>query len=291
MPITKNKGVSVRQRRVSGELRRLRLLRKMTCKQVAEGVDFSESKISRMETGDRGLYPDDVAAILGFLQAPADLRQELMALVRGGEERNWHEVTGKLPSSWKDLIRFEEHATSIKNYESLVMPGIAQVPEYARAMIQGSNPLLTEREVEGLVSARMTRQLILTRPNAPAVHLMLDEMILHRRIGDAETMHSQLRRLLQMSRRSNVTIEIVPFEAGAHPGLRGPFVLLEFDNEPTLAHVESRGTSSFLEEDDYIDSVKTAWRRLRSVALSSDASARMIADMLGETTQAEEYEP
>ncbi|MEU4668833.1 helix-turn-helix transcriptional regulator [Amycolatopsis sp. NPDC023774] len=289
--MTKNKGVSVRQRRVSGELRRLRLLRKMTCKQVAEGVDFSESKISRMETGDRGLYPDDVAAILGFLQAPSDLRQELMALVRGGEERNWHEVNGKLPPTWKDLIRFEEQASVIKNYETLLIPGIAQIPEYSRELIRGNDTLLTESEVESLVAARATRQLILSRRDAPLVHLIIDEMALHRQIGDSATMHNQLQHLLQLSRRSNVTVEIAPFAAGAHPGLRGPFVLLEFHNEPTLAHVESRGTSSFLEEDDYIDSVKTAWRNIRSIALSSDASARMIADMIGESTQAEEYEP
>ncbi|WIX79810.1 helix-turn-helix transcriptional regulator [Amycolatopsis carbonis] len=289
--MTKNKGVSVRQRRVSGELRRLRLLRKMTCKQVAEGVDFSESKITRMETGDRGLYPDDVAAILGFLQAPSDLRQELMALVRGGEERNWHEVTGKLPSSWKDLIRFEDEATSIRNYESLVLPGLAQTPDYARALLRGGDAKLAEAELENLVAARVTRQLILGRHNAPRVQLMVDEMILQRPIGSEEIMHAQLRHLIQLGQRSNVTLQVVPIKAGAHPGLRGPFVLLEFAAEPTLAHVESRGTSSFLEKDDQVHSLKAAWSDIGRVALSHGDSARLIADMIGEPTPAEEYEP
>ncbi|MEW2499174.1 MULTISPECIES: helix-turn-helix transcriptional regulator [unclassified Amycolatopsis] len=289
--MTKNKGVSVRQRRVSGELRRLRLLRKMTCKEVAQGVDFSESKISRMETGDRGLYPDDVAAILGFLQAPSDLRQELMALVRGGEERNWHEVNGKLPPTWKDLIRFEEQASAIKNYETLLIPGIAQIPEYTRALLHGGDHNLTDPELEGLVAARIKRQLILSRRDAPAFHVMVDEMALHRPIGDQETMRAQLRHLLTLGRRSNVTFQIVPFSTRAHAGLRGPFVLLEFFNEPTLAHVESRGTSSFLEEDDFVDNVKAAWRDIRSIALSTGDSARMIADIIGEPTPAEEYEP
>ncbi|MEV6901341.1 helix-turn-helix transcriptional regulator [Amycolatopsis sp. NPDC051372] len=288
--MTKNKGVSVRQRRVSGELRRLRVLRKMTCKQVAEGVDFSESKISRMETGDRGLYPDDVAAILGFLQAPSDLRQELMALVRGGEERNWHEVNGKLPPTWKDLIRFEEQASVIKNYETLLIPGIAQIPEYARALLHGGDPKLTEAELESLVAARAKRQLILSRSNAPIVHLLVDEMALHRPIGDQETMRAQLHHLLLVGRRSNVTFQIVPFATRAHAGLQGPFVLLEFFNEPTLAHVETRGTNSFLEEDDFVDTIKSAWRDVRSVALSTGDSARLIADMIGETSQREEYE-
>ena len=88
----------------------------MSCKDVAEALDCSESKISRMETGDRGLYADDVAAVLGYLRAPGKLRQELLDLVRNGEARNWHEIHGKLPTNWKDLISLENEATAIYNY-------------------------------------------------------------------------------------------------------------------------------------------------------------------------------
>src|SRR5947207_2250544 len=94
----KHRGASVRQRRVSAELRTLRIDRGLTCLDVAKALGCSESKISRMETGNRGLYPDDIAAILGFLRAPADMRHELLTLVREGQERNWHEVHGKLPA-------------------------------------------------------------------------------------------------------------------------------------------------------------------------------------------------
>lgn len=111
----RDQGASVRQRRVSAELRALREERKLTCQQVADALDCSVSKISRMETGVRGLYPDDVAAILGFLRAPAKLREELMQLVRDGEKPNWIQIGSGLPKLWKDLIRIENDAVAIYN--------------------------------------------------------------------------------------------------------------------------------------------------------------------------------
>jgi transcriptional regulator with XRE-family HTH domain len=285
----RRKGISIRQRRVSAELRRLREKQRLSCKDVALAVDCSESKISRMETGERGLYSDDVAAILGFLRAPTSLRHELLALVRDGEERNWHEIHGKLPTNWKDLIRFENDATAIYNYEPLVVPGLAQTPDYARAVIHGTNPRLTEAEVETLVATRLSRQVILSKRNAPTVQLMLDEMVLRRPVSEPGVLRAQLQHLLSLSERRNVSVQVVPFAAGTHPGLSGSFVLLEFASEPALAHVESRSSSSFLEEDEHLDAVTLAWRGLRAVALSPDDSAQLIADVIGESTASEEH--
>jgi len=187
----KNKRVSVRQRRVSAELRTLRVAAGLTCRELADALDCSESKISRMETGNRGLYADDVSAILGVLHVPTARRNELLALVREGEERNWHEVHGKLPTNWKDLIRFETEAISIQNYEPMLFPGLAQVPDYSRALIQGSNPKLSENEIDALVAARMTRQVIFSRRPAPRIHLIVDETVLTRPVCPAEVMRAQ----------------------------------------------------------------------------------------------------
>jgi transcriptional regulator with XRE-family HTH domain len=289
--MSRRKGISIRQRRVSGELRTLREKRSLSCKDVAAALDCSESKISRMETGERGLYADDVAAILGFLRAPANLRHELLALVRDGEERNWHEIHGKLPTNWKDLIRFENDATAIYNYEPMVIPGLAQTPDYSRAIIHGANEKLSEAEVEMLVAARMTRQIILSRRKAPTVHLMVDEMVIRRPVGASTMQCAQLRHLLALGERPNVTLQVVPFTAGAHPGLTGPFVVLEFVGEPTLAYVESRGTGSFLEEFEHVEGVKVGWRGIRAVALSPQDSARLISSAIGKLAPHEEREP
>jgi transcriptional regulator with XRE-family HTH domain len=203
--MAKRKGISVRQRRVSRELRGLRESRHLSCKDVAKALDCSESKISRMETGERGLYSDDVAAILGFLQAPGKLRQELLDLVRNGEARNWHEIHGKLPTNWKDLIDFENEASTIYTYQPLVIPGLAQTPEYACAMIRGLNESLSQEDTDALVAARMKRLVLLGRSNAPNLHLLIEEMVLHRSMGDSTMMYGQLQHLLSVAARRNLT--------------------------------------------------------------------------------------
>src|SRR6266536_3557046 len=211
--MAKRKGISVRQRRVSRELRALREERGLSCKDVANALDCSESKISRMETGDRGLYADDVAAVLGYLQAPGKLRHELLDLVRNGEARNWHEIHGKLPTNWKDLIQFEAEASAIHSYEPLLIPGLAQTPDYARALIQGLNESLAQPDVDALVKARMSRQVVLSRSNAPRLHLMVEEMVLRRTMGDSIMMQGQLQHLLGAAARRNVILQVVAFDA------------------------------------------------------------------------------
>src|SRR5699024_1737461 len=233
------RGVSIRQRTVSAKLRTLRTDMGLSCAQVAHALDCSETKISRMETGERGLYPDDVAAVLGFLRAPSEVRQELLGLVRDGQERNWHEIHGKLPTNWKDLIRFENDAAAISNYEPLVVPGLAQTPDYARAIIHGTNPRLSNGEVDTLVATRLSRQVILSRRPAPKVHLVVDEMVLRRPVGDTAILRDQLHALRALADRPHVTVQIVPFDAGVHPGLEGPLVILDFTGAPSLFHAES----------------------------------------------------
>ena len=287
----RRKGISIRQRTVSARLRALRKDNGLSCADVAHALDCSETKISRMETGERGLYADDVAAVLGFLRAPSELRHELLGLVRDGQERNWHEIHGKLPTNWKDLIRFENDAVAISNYEPLVVPGLAQTPDYARAIIHGTNPRLSDGEVETLVATRLSRQVILSRRPAPKVHLIIDETVLRRPVGDPAMLRDQLRQLRTLADRPNVTVQVVPFEAGAHPGLEGPLVLLDFRYDPALAYAETRAASSFLEEDEHIERARVAWRGLCAVALSAEDSARLIASTSGEPEPREEHEP
>jgi len=275
------KGASVRQRRVSTELRALRLARGLSCAEVAGAIGCSESKISRMETANRGLYADEVAAILGFLQAPAKLRQDLVALVRAGEGRNWHTIHGKLPGHWKELIDFEAEAVTIHNFEPLVIPGLAQTAEYAATVMRGVNDLLSAAEVDALVATRMGRQVVLGRAE---VHLLFDESVLLRDLGEPAVMRNQLRHLMAMADRPNITVQVVPFEGPAHPGLSGPFVRLGFANQPSLVYVENRNTSTFLEEDRFLESATLAWQGLCALALSPDDSAGLIAGLIGKVT-------
>jgi hypothetical protein len=280
-----NNQASVRQRRVSAELRALRQAKRLTCQQVADALDWSVSKVSRMETGVRGLFPDDVAAMLGYLEAPSKLRDELLTLVREGEKPNWIQIGSGLPKHWKNLLRMEADATAIYNYEPLVVPGLLQTSDYARAIIGAGNLDLSEGVVDHFVRSRMGRQALLSRSDAPMLTVMMDEMVLRRPIGGMGCMHGQLQHLITMARRPRVEIQVVPFGVGANPGMEGPMMIMEFDAQPTLVYVEIRCASGFLEEPAELRRAKVAWRGLRSMALSPDDSVRLIAEIAGELTR------
>jgi transcriptional regulator with XRE-family HTH domain len=282
--VTESPGASVRQRRVSAELRALRRARNLTCEQVAEALGWSTAKISRMETGSRGLYPDDVSAMLGFLQVAADLREELLALVRDGTTRNWIQVGGKVPTAWKRLIEFEATAKALYNYEPLVIPGLLQTGDYARQVLHASSRQLSETEIDHLVRTRLGRQAILSGPHAPRFSAIVDETVLRRPIGDPCVMTGQLHHLLNVMQRPNVHVRVVPFSAGAYPGLEGPMLILEFADQPTIVHVEIRGATGLLEDVPVVRRIKLAWQELRSVALSPDQSAQLVADIAGKLT-------
>lgn len=277
-------GASVRQRRVSAEMRGLREARGLTCAQLARAMGWSGAKISRMETGVRGLYPDDVAAILGYLQAPAPLREELLTLVRDGHKPNWIQVGGKLPIAWKRLIDFENQAIALYNYEPLVVPGLLQTGDYARAVIHAGNRELPDSEVDQLVRTRMGRQAILSRFQGPTLSVLVDEMVLRRPVGESGVMNGQLHHILNMATRPKIDVRVIPFKVGANPGLEGPAMILEFADQPTLAHIEIRGATGLLEEAPVIRRVKLVWQQLRSMALSAEDSTRLIADIAGELT-------
>lgn len=277
----RRKGVSVRQRRVSAELRAWRIKRGLSCKDVATALGWSESKVSRMETGERGLYDDDVSAILGFLRVPAEIRQELMDLVRAGVERNWHEIGGDAPISrlLRDLIRFESEATAIYNFEPLLLPGLVQTAEYTRTLIRKAAPNRTEHEIEGRVSVRMKRQLVLNRIDPPRLSLIIEEMALRRTMDDPTMMVGQLQHLLAASARRHISIQVLPFDAEAAIAMQGTLIMLECPDQPTLCFEESRSTSTFLEDDAFIDRARLAWKKLSAAACSEEDSRQLIAEL------------
>ncbi|MEU5691143.1 helix-turn-helix transcriptional regulator [Actinosynnema sp. NPDC020468] len=277
-----NKGASFRHRRVSSEMRALRIARNLTCADVGRAIGCSESKVSRLETGKRGLHVDEVAAILGFLQAPPTLRQELLALVQAGEDRNWHVISsGKLPTNWKEFMTFEAEASALYNFEPVLVPGLAQTPDYARAAIHSANSRFTPTEVDALVATRMGRQVNLGRKN---VHLIMDETALRRPLGDPAMMRAQLNHLLALATRASVILQVVPFDAPGHPGISGPMTRMEFPDQPDLLYEEGRTSGMFMEDKIHIEGAKIAWQALLDVAWSTDESMWQIARIAGSPT-------
>ncbi|MEV0054187.1 helix-turn-helix transcriptional regulator [Saccharopolyspora shandongensis] len=270
-------GVPVRVRRVSSELRELRLRSGLGAEEVAGALGFSMSKLSRIENGQRGLYADDVSALLGLYRVPAERREELMKIVRTASHPNWWQVQdGRLPAL-EDLIRFENEATTFHNYETMIVPGLLQTSEYTVALCEGSGRGFTAAEVRQFVNARMSRQTVLHSAGAAEFVFLIEHGVLERLVGGPGVMYRQLMHLHSSSSRDNVTLRILPSSLGAHPGLDGPFVLLEFVNHQDLVHVECRGSTSFLEEAEHVAAAREALERLCEVALSAEDSAELIA--------------
>lgn len=270
---------------MSAELRELRQRSGLRAEDVARSLGFSMSKLSRMEHGHRGLHADDVCALLGLYRVPAQRRDELLSLVRSGSDRNWWQAgDSDLSPNWRDLMRFEAEATAIYNWEPLVIPGLLQTAEYAEAVIRGTKHNVPDAEIRKFVDARISRQAVLSGCAAPDVLMLLDEMALRRPVGPPSVLPRQLEHLAHVARRSNVTVQVVPFASGSHPGIEGAYVLLEFPKHRTLVYNEFANNEVFLEEPEQIAIAKVALRRLRELALSPEDSAGLIARLADEMT-------
>jgi transcriptional regulator with XRE-family HTH domain len=271
-------GVPVRVRRVSSELRELRLRSGLGAEEVAGALGMSMSKLSRIENGQRGLQADDVSALLGLYRVPAQRREELLALVRSGSAPNWWQVqNGRLPAMWPDVIRFEKEALAIRNYETMFIPGLLQTSEYVGAIGRGTQPDIGVDELDALVSARLGRQALLSRTDAPELEVLIEQIALERPVGSADIMYRQLRHLMNSAACDNIVIRILPTALGAHPGMEGPFVLLEFASQSTLVYLEHRGNSAFLETAEHVAATTLTLEWLRDKALPPEDSVELIA--------------
>jgi transcriptional regulator with XRE-family HTH domain len=271
--------MTVRSRQVSGELRRLRKRADLTSGQVGERLGISQSKVSRIENGQIGLRLGEVAAMLGLYQADAACRDRLLALVDQAGQSGLVEMHGgSLPEQWQQLIEWEAEATRLLSYEPLTIPGLLQSTDYARAVIRDTAVRSrTEAEVDNRVSARIGRQALLSRTLPPEFHVVLTEPALRLPVGSHAIMAAELRAVLEAARRPTVTVQIVPLAVGPHPGLEGPFMIMEFANDPTLVYLENRAVSIFLEDEPHIEVYRLAWQAILAKALTPKRSLEVIA--------------
>jgi hypothetical protein len=253
-------------------------------------MDWSLSKVIRIEAGQVGISTNDLKALLRLYKIDDEERMnELVALARAARERAWwSSYRDVAPSGLLQLIGYESAASITRNFEPLVVPGLLQTEEYARAVIRATavGPLapLAER-VEALVEIRMRRQELLDRADPPLLFFILDEAAVRRQTGGKAVMRRQVRRLVEVEAMPNVTVEIVPFSAGAHPGLNGPFVVLEFPDpaDDDVLYVENaRGDLVSRDTPDDVLAAREAFERLRELSLGSDGSATYLGKLAEE---------
>ncbi|WP_156758205.1 helix-turn-helix domain-containing protein [Actinokineospora pegani] len=268
---------TVRRRRLASELRRFREAAALTIDEVGEKLECSASKISRIETGTVGVTPRDVRDMLELYGIEEDRREALVQLAREARQRGWWHAYNEVFTG--SFVGLEAEATSLHTHQALLIPGLLQTEDYARAVIRASRPGVEEAEIEKRVKGRLERQRLLTDPQPPEYWAVLDEAVLHRATGGPEVMHAQLTRLVEATAMPHVTLQVVPFGAGAHAGMESPFLILGFPEQadPDVVYVENSMSGVYLEEPSDVHRYALIFDHLRAAALRPDDTADMVA--------------
>jgi transcriptional regulator with XRE-family HTH domain len=275
-------GPTVRRRRLGSELRRLREDHSIKLEEVAERLGVAASTLSRIETGKaptKSVYLTAMLEMYGVTD-PAQ-RQVLVDMAREGHRKGWWSVYDDvLPTGFGIYVGLEAEAAGLRSFEGEAVQGLFQTPDYARAILREVQVRDTDEQVERLVDLRMKRQEVLDRNPPLDVWMILDEAVIRRTIGGPGVMRDQLARLVEASRKPNVTLQVLPFSTGSHAGLRGPFSILEFPEraDPDVAYVESVAGIIYLEKEREVRTAAEAFDRLRAAALSPGQSTDLIIE-------------
>jgi hypothetical protein len=202
-------------------------------------------------------------------------RERLIDRARRQDEPDMLESTTSTEQS-RNFLNFEQKATKISAFGLMLVPGLAQTADYAHAALAALRVQDSEDDLEPWVRLRMGRQAILTRPKPPALHWILTELALRQPIGGPKVMTKQLRHLTDLAERPNITINVLPADVAAHPGLLGQFIIMEFADDPTVVHVEDRTTGLFLDDPDKVAIYRLTAEKLTELALDEQGSLRLL---------------
>jgi transcriptional regulator with XRE-family HTH domain len=269
----------LRLRRLAAELRRLRTEAGLTREDVSGRTGINEATLYRIETAKARPQARTLTTLLDLYDVPDEVRTELAALARQSGEQSWlQSFPSELPEPYPTYISFEGEARSLLNYESLFIPGLLQTEEYARATLSRGSPTATKEEIQSLLEARMSRQVVLVREQPLRLWAIVDEAAFHRQVGGREVMRTQLKRLAEAADLPHVTFQAVPYDVGAHPGMAGAFVILQFDDPAAsdVVYVESGSGDLFMESQTDVTRFTTIFEHLRALALPPDASVSLV---------------
>jgi len=249
---------------------------------VAERLGCSPSKVSRIETGHTSATPRDVKDMLDFYDINGVESDELVQIAREARQKGWwHPYSAVLVGAYVGL---EAAASSIRAYEQQVIPGLLQSEEYAVAMIRAARLSDTPLEIDRRVHVRMARQSLLIQDDPIDLWVVLDEAVLSRPVGGNEVMRDQLVRLIQAAELPNVTLQVLPFAAGAHAAMDGTFAILDFPDpeDPNVVYAENATGGLFLEKSDELEKYSSIFDTIRASALTPEESIEMIEILVEE---------
>ncbi len=279
-------GPTVLRIALGAQLRRLREASGLTPGQAAEAIRATPSKISRLERGRSAPRQRDVADLLTLYGLTDEAeRDKLLTLTRQASTPGWWQQYSDILPRWFELyVGLEKAASVIRSYEMQFVHGLMQTEDYARAVILICNARAPAEEIERRVNLRMQRQQLLTQPDAPELWSVLDEAALRRSPDGPGLMRAQLEHLLDLTDLPNVTLQIVPFNAGPHAAAGGPFTILRFPEPdlPDVVYLEQLNSALYLDQVDDVTGYQTAMDRLCVQAASDSASRDILRALLKE---------
>jgi len=271
---------TVRRKRLGIELRRLREQASLTCEEVGQRLDCSGTRISRIETGRISVRPGDVREMLEIYGVVGTEADSLVQLAREARQKGWWHTYGRvLPNWFEAYVGLEAAAIRFRDFQSMVVPGLLQTEDYARAVLRAAPNPGSAEDIDRQVALRMERQAILDQASPPDLWVVLSESIIRVQVGGSGVMRAQLRRLIDVAERSNVTLQVLPFTTAAHVQPISPFTILEFPDiaDPTVVYLEHLTGSLFLETAEEIRRYTVVFDHLRAEALGTGPSIDLIA--------------
>ncbi|RPE41887.1 helix-turn-helix protein [Streptomyces sp. Ag109_O5-1] len=277
-------GSVVRRMLLGSQLRRLREARGITREAAGYSIRASESKISRMELGRVSFKTRDVEDLLTLYGITDEAeREQLLSLAREANVAGWwHSYSDVLPSWFPTYVGLEGAAHLIRAYEVQFVHGLLQTEDYARAVVRRGMKGASEADVERRVTLRMERQKYLVAENAPDFHIVLDEAALRRPYGDREVMRGQLQHLVEISERSNVRLQIMPFSFGGHSGEGGAFTILSFPESDLsdVVYLEQLTSALYLDKREDVAQYEQALKELQQDSPGPDESRDLLRGLL-----------
>jgi len=256
-PPERGGGPTVRRMLVGAQLRRLRIDKGITREHAAEAIRASEWKIHRLENGQVGFKDRDVVDLLALygVDDPVEV-VEFVILAREANAPGWWRHYGDLLPQWfRAYVDLESAARLIRTYEGQLIPGLLQTEDYMRALVGGAQLKDAPEEAERRVALRLGRQALLERERAPRLWAVVDEAALRRPVGGSKVMRAQIERLIDATEQPNVTLQVLPFAAGAHPAMVGAFSVLRFADQelPDVVYVEHLNNATYLDRREEVE--------------------------------------
>lgn len=273
---------SLQRRQLGMELKRLREEAHRTRDEAATILNRDLSTISRMENGLSAVRVAELEKLLDLYAVTGESRENVLAIgAEARRRRGCRTYTDAAPNWFRRYIALEAEAVEVRGFEVELIPGLLQSEDYLRAILTCASPRLSPEEIERNIRIRLARRELLTRsdPIAPHFWFVLNEAVLHRRIGGPTIMSAQLTHLAEVALLPNVTIQVLPFSSGEHPAVGVSFCILRFGDQPgqDVVYLDSLSSALYPEREADIQWHGVVFRRLQSDSLSPPRSREMIA--------------